>query len=709
MSENQNKILKELEIILNEYDNAELLSILSIFHHFGEVEKSHGFNLLKEVPALIFVTGLSLKKKEQQKKKPTIDTTIHLISLLHQYFSFKDKSREQFDILNPTPEYISNLVKSYNLVWQINIEKYHSQHLEYLKEVYGKLDEYYNSKVGFTIGEAIEYCFLIGNMVKSTLNRKVTQVLNEHSNEFGQITTDDFLIYYNMNDGTIDQKKGSVLKKVIEEGVSELFVLDVNEAKTHGIDVDKFQKFLDAVSCEFGEQFPGFTEPMDDNLFHLKPIIRIQGSIYLCPLTEMLASNLSLIFDAIISKEKQTKIWHKYEKIKSKFVEEKVSSCLSRTFPEKHILQNLVYQYDGKVYEIDTMVYYDNKIILFESKSGHITNEAKRGSIKELKSSLYKITEHAYKQGKRVKEYVQNTDLPTFIDKKNRQSIQIQKDHQIDFLVVNVTLEGLAVLATNLTKLRALDLFDGEYPWSVSVFHLDTITQLIQSPSIFIHYIEQRLFTQDREVFFTLDEITSLGLYLDVGIIHQLKQSEMPRPIMFFMEWRKSIDDYFEKNENKPEIQRNLTILKLIDFLERIAPIGFTEITSILLDMPNDMAKLIEKNMDDAIKRAREKNHSTDFSIVVPNPELGISFMASHKLEGLHDRLFHYCRLKKYDQKIDRWIGIGKNISDNEWFVDQLIYLNDKWEEDPETDKIISEIKKKLEHNKKQELKQNKN
>ncbi|MDE1818707.1 MAG: NERD domain-containing protein [Thaumarchaeota archaeon] len=694
MPKTNNQILKELEAIIEEYDKKELLSILSVFQHFGEVEKSHGFNLLKEVPALIFVAGLSLKKKEQQKKKPTIDTAVHLIHLLNQYFSPKGKPREQFDILNPTPEYISNLVKNYNLVWQINIEKYHSQHLEYLKEVYGKLDAYYNSKVGFTIGEAIEYCFLIGKITRDTLNRKVTQVLNEHTNEFGQITTDDFLIYYNMNDGTIDSKKGSVLKKVIEEYVSELFVFDVNEAKTHSIDVDKFQKFLDVMSCEFGEQFLGFTEPIDDNLFHLKPVIHIRGSVYLCPLTEILASNLPLIFDTIISKEKQTKIWHKYQKIKSKFVEEKVSSYLSRIFPEKHILQNLVYQHDGKRYEIDTMVYYDNKLILFESKSGHITNEAKRGSIKELKSSLYKITEHAYKQGKRVREYVQNTDFPIFRDEKNRQILQIQKDHKIDFLVVNVTLEGLAVLATNLTKLRALDLFDEEYPWSVSVFHLDTITQLIPSPSIFIHYIEQRLFTQDREVFFTLDEMTLLGLYLDVGIIHQLKQSEMPRPIMFVTEWRKSIDDYFEKNENKPKIQRNPTILKLVDFLERTAPVGFTEVTSILLDMPSDMAELIEKNMDDAIKRAREKNYSTDFSIVVSNPELGISFITSHKLEGLEDRLFGYCTMKKHEQKIDRWIGIGKNINDNEWFVDYVIYLNDKWEEDPELDKIISEIKK---------------
>lgn len=694
MSEINKQILEELEKIVNEYDKKELLAILSVFHHFGEVEKSHGFNLLKEVPALIFVAGLSLKKKEQQKKKPTIDIVIHLVHILNQYFSFKGKPREQFDILNPTPEYISNLVKSYNLVWQINMEKYPSQHLEYLKEVYGKLDEYYNSKVGFTIDEAIEYCFLIGKIIKDAFNRKVIQVLDEHSNELGQITTDDFLIYYNVNDGTIDPKKGSVLKKVIEECVSELFVLDVNEAKTHGVDVDKFQKFLDVISCEFGEQFPGFTEPIDDNLFHLKPIIHIQESVYLCPLTEILASNLPLIFDTIISKEKQTKIWHKYEKAKSKFVEEKVSFCLSRIFPEKHILQNLVYQHEGKIYEIDTMVYYDNKIILFESKSGHVTNEAKRGSIKELKSSLYKITEHAYKQGKRVKEYVQNTDLPTFLDKKNRQSIQIQKDHKIDFLVVNVTLEGLAVLATNLTKLRALDLFNGEYPWSVSVFHLDTITQLIPSPSIFIHYIEQRLFTQDQEVFFTLDEITLLGLYLEIGIIHQLKQNEMPRPIMFFMEWRKPIDDYFEKNENKPEIQRNPTILKLVDFLERTASIGFTEVTSILLNMSSDITELIEKNMDDAIKRAREKNYSTDFSIVAPNPGLGISFMTSDKLEGLHDKLFHYCRLKKYDQKIDRWIGIGKNINDNEWFVDQLIYLNNKWEKDPELDESISKIKK---------------
>ena len=60
--------------------------------------------------------------------------------------------------------------------------------------------------------------------------------------------------------------------------------------------------------------------------------------------------------------------------------------------------------------------------------------------------------------------------------------------------MINITFEPLLSLATGLKKLRSLGLFDeNEYPWSINIFDLEILTNHLESPGVFIHYIENRL------------------------------------------------------------------------------------------------------------------------------------------------------------------------------------------------------------------------
>ena len=92
------------------------------------------------------------------------------------------------------------------------------------------------------------------------------------------------------------------------------------------------------------------------------------------------------------------------------------------------------------------------------------------------------------------------------------------KENDTNFILINVTLEPLHSFSSNLKRLENLGIFSKyDYPWSVSLFELEIITKFLNSPAIFIHYIERRLKAQEQNNFSTYDELSFLGLYLEKG------------------------------------------------------------------------------------------------------------------------------------------------------------------------------------------------
>ena len=57
--------------------------------------------------------------------------------------------------------------------------------------------------------------------------------------------------------------------------------------------------------------------------------------------------------------------------------------------------------------------------------------------------------------------------------------------------------------------------------------------------------------------------------------------------------------------------------------------------------------------------------------------------------DGLRERLVSYCTLKKYKTKTKRWIGIGKDVLDDSWFVNEFVYIDFPWESDPRMDELL--------------------
>lgn len=57
-------------------------------------------------------------------------------------------------------------------------------------------------------------------------------------------------------------------------------------------------------------------------------------------------------------------------------------------------------------------------------------------------------------------------------------------------------------------------------------------------------------------------------------------------------------------------------------------------------------------------------------------------------INNLYEQIFSYCVLRKYDQKLTTWVGLGTDINSSKK-VDMAVYITYPWNKDSEIEKLL--------------------
>jgi len=477
--------------------------------------------------------------------------------------------------------------------------------------------------------------------------------------------------------------------------IKELFIFKPDSlCKEEGISESaEFTNYAKALSCEFGSN-QDYNGPLDNNIISIRPFIKIDDDAYLVPISQDLLHNLPLILESLLEPEKvaQSAIWQRYQSSRAKYVENRVCDFLSRLFPKSSIFRNARYIYQGNECEADIIVLYDNKVFLIEVKAGSFKEQAQRGGVESLKKDLGKLIEEAYQQGRRTAAYLKSSDTSAFTDSQGKPLLEVSHKGKTLY-IISVTLEPLMSLAIGLKNLYSLGLFiDNEYPWSVQINELDLVTRHLPSPTIFIHYLESRLRAIDENVFHAFDELTFLGWYLKRGnfFVPHDKNGGKPDVLELASDWTTSFDEHYLFGKEKPELAIEEDLLKILSVLEYLNPVGYSDMASALLDFDHEARKLILGKINELIELSKREHKPHDFSVLYKDVlDTGFTFMTLVGRPGLRERLGSYCTMKKYQMRTKKWIGIGRDILDDKWYVNEFAYLNYPWKHDPDMDKLL--------------------
>ena len=685
LRENINSTITRLIEIAEQYDPFQLLSTVSIKNVFGDPEEyrestNEGHeNYIEFAQSLI--TGLDKLGIGNDPPNEIIEEFHSLIEKLYSqvmwFFISQGADSEE--------ESFSQRLR-FSLLMQFLFGRgasFQEHHIEMIADLFEPHDTFLKKNFGLTTNQIIESYKQIENQItqKIHLNGEFVYKMKEAHKSFVKWTD------------SIDQSQFSSMEEVMgefqksqgmQENRKELQEL-ADKTAIHPFLIEQSDEvpnnFLDLLSMDFGEN-SGFVQfdrapgwPTNDSIIYDKPLIKHEGNYY-CFAPVVLFRNLGRILESWILNASKNYFDNNYEKKRADYLEQKALEYLEKLLTGAEVYGKLYYEVeeDGieKRAETDGIVIFDNNLFIIEAKAGAFSLSAKRGGLKRVRSDLKEIMDKAYTQAVRTKKYVTETNVPRFEFENGSEALVIRdKDDLDNIFLVNVTYESLNHIATSLNSIRGLDLIQGsEWPWSVFINDLRTISEILDSPTEFLVYLNRRLRANEFPKFETSDELDFLmyyirhGLYLEDAIPDDLTRLS-PHG------YTEDLDRYYDflggrvSTGEKPKMNIPDESREFIREIEAIGQNGFTRITTAILDMDYDMQKQFIQQIVSAAKKTQSERKRHDFSIHSPKSNRGIT-VSTRPLKGTSNGipvdLDDFCKGKMYLTKFSNWILLIVNV-----------------------------------------------
>jgi hypothetical protein len=688
------------------FDPIELLSQLTMTFLFmqegfqGEAKDPRRWARWIEFTAGFLATVPSRLEPCQTFHGAHIEEFERLILQYFNSFMYESVNRPP-DAPEPNPsDRVLQHAKLYSL-W-VRGDAYPHHFFEYAQELYGEHDEWFRSNLGFTIQEAIR----IFRTVTDELNRR----FNESANHARANASSESDKYWE------DAKAAGLTRKDLEVRVAihlhygngpALLRFTVEQiSQLSGLSIDVCRAFIQRLSQPFGYRNPKFADsfsnpskaPWDYNTLDERPFIERDGFYWLFT-NPMVPSVLfhTFFFDLMNDRAYAPR----FEKTRGDFVERKVWEYMKRIFPAHMILRNPAYP-NGEEFS-DVAVLHDGKILIFQCKAKGLTRDARIGAdFGRLRTDMQAGIRLAFDQAVRARQYIRSTDEP--ILKTGNMAMRIDGRMITDIYLINVTLMPFLTFATRFENIEeALGLFpEREYPFSTALGDLDIITQLLNSPAAFLHYVNRRLALEKTPFAIDADEIDLLVFYMSQGMYFDVADFAETTNL-YLNGFSDKIEEYvyqkYDAHEDAlaPTAPVPAGFSELIAGIESLSNMYRTDVAIALLDMGGPgrqkVVELLEKTK--AATRLDGKGHSVSMG-GAPGQSRGFSFVSAvgeRTDEAIFDQAMSFACLKKYAEKYDEWFGLGWHKDSNR-VVDIAVVVKGPWIKDEEMDGLAAQFLK---------------
>lgn len=455
---------------------------------------------------------------------------------------------------------------------------------------------------------------------------------------------------------------------------------DIDKYLEGQLDKGHIKFIMDRLSLSFGDL-------KDENIEHFilnnpvqkKPFIKLDSLeenneiLYYCSILGTVEYLQLEIFESFI--KEFPKITKNFSRVKAEYLENSVNNLFKTNFPDAKIFQN-VYWVDEKKdrHETDLVVSINDFLFIVESKSGLLTESAKRGATERLFKNLKDLIEEPSYQASKFINYVNSQENQIVIyDKKKRKQFFLKPKYIIP---LGVTLSQFGVNSTILKKLMKLELFEKVegITSSINLNDLEVVFEILESVPQKIHYLQRRKEIED-SIEFIGDEIDLLSMYLENGFnFGKIEKSESHFLDLVLLSKRIDafITDFYNGLEHKkPTLKLTKWWRDILNFLEERKPQNWLEKSYILLNMPyNDQEKFEElfKKQSEEMLKGNLEDKNNNFLIYKSSSSYRIFALIGYNYldveQDVRDQmLLNIIQLEEFDTK--GIIVIGNNLNKN--------------------------------------------
>jgi hypothetical protein len=322
-----------------------------------------------------------------------------------------------------------------------------------------------------------------------------------------------------------DLQKWAVVQ-VWDDALTSALTFDIDELTEYIPEADRevVQAVLTRFALEVGSLTPGqYSSPIDHSPLSDRPFVQWNDR-YLLPVPGIIARDyVSLLEKDLLASEKGFSRW------RATVVDDLSVGYVASTLPGCQAFERLFYRVveDGeeKWPDVDGLVVFDEVAIIVEGKATPLSSPALRGDVQRARADLRRAIETATGQAERAGDYLRQNDPAIFYDEDQNEVARIGTGQIERLHLVLPTLHPLADYGMNPGKLSALGITASTDAWTVDVNDLRIISETVQNPAEFLHYLEWRSRIPLGESVHAVDEVDLFASYLLREQFEQLRDN----------------------------------------------------------------------------------------------------------------------------------------------------------------------------------------
>lgn len=460
-------------------------------------------------------------------------------------------------------------------------------------------------------------------------------------------------------------------------------------------DESEIRAVMDSFSVPQGSTNESFSSISDFNISNAYPLININIDEYLLLQLYSLAEayyETPFYWFNEDSSYINTAMLHR-----GQFTEEFSEERLKLVFGQSNVYTNIdiVDGKGNKAGEIDVLVVYANRAIIVQAKSKKLTLASRKGNDNVLKDDFKKAIQDSYNQGYSCALLLQDHSYRLHDSSSNEINVNKKFKEIYIFCVISDHYPALTFQSRQFLKYKQTDTILP--PFIMDVFHLDVMSEMLQSPLQFLSYANRRSLYTD-SVMASL-ELTILAYHLkrnlwmsgEVDCMHF--SDDIAADLDIAMMVRREGVDGDKTPDGILTRFNNYSLGQLIFQIEKLEDPGIIDLGFMLLYLDEDTVKNISAGIDKISALTSQDGKTHDLTIPMIEGGSGLTIHCNnYPISVAGPKLERHAEIRKYSVKSNDWFGIC--IEPKTKKLKFGLTLSEPWKQSDDMDKAIEGLPK---------------
>ena len=383
-------------------------------------------------------------------------------------------------------------------------------------------------------------------------------------------------------------------------------------------------------------------------------------------------------------------------KHRGEFTESFCTRRLEAVFGKRRVFSN-VHIVDSKgnyAGEIDVLVVFADRAIVLQAKSKRLTLEARKGNDSCIKEDFKKSIQDSYDQGLSCGKLLEDKRYKLL--HSSGQELQLPRCYKEIFILCVVSDHYPALSFQARQFLHHEQTQSLLPPLIMDIFLLDVMAEMLNSPLLFLSYLNRKALYFDRVS--STHEITTLSYHLkqnlwvdrETDFIYLCDDISADLDLAMMVR-RDGVSGKATPDGILTRLKKK-TMWKLVDGIEDREDPATVDFGFMLLTLAEDTIDKISKGIDRMVAMLRSDGKHHDLTLAISEGNTGLTIHCNDDPPRIAiERLGDHCERRKYTQRADNWFGICITPS-NGLSIRFGVRLDYKWKQSKRMDEIVRDL-----------------